>query len=77
MSAEAEIRFELVATGEEAADLGFVGSPTILIDGKDPFVRSVDGFALACRIYQTADGPDGAPTVDQLCAALSALGSTQ
>lgn len=40
------------------------GSPTVLIDGKDPFAAADAATTLTCR-------PDGAPTVRQLLDALS------
>lgn len=61
---EAAIGARLVRTEAEAVDLGFAGSPTILIDGRDPFPARSAG--LACRLYVTDEGPDGAPTVDAL-----------
>lgn len=68
----ARIRLELVATPEEAERLGFVGSPTILVDGTDPFAVPGASAAFACRIYETPDGPDGVPSVGQLRATLLA-----
>jgi hypothetical protein len=57
---------------EEAAErLGFVGSPSILINGVDVFRPPGAAPALACRVYATGDGPQGAPTVEQLRAALT------
>jgi hypothetical protein len=56
---------------QEGDDLtGFSGSPTILIDGHDPFPRTGPVDGLACRLYSTPEGPAGSPTVDQLRAAL-------
>jgi hypothetical protein len=60
----------LVETPEEAEAAGFRGSPTILVEGRDPFATGDEPAGLACRIYQTPDGPQGAPTVEQLRAAL-------
>lgn len=58
----------LVNTPEDANRLGFRGSPTILIDGRDPFpTDSPVGFS--CRVYRTEHGTDGAPSVEQLHAA--------
>ena len=51
---------------------GFHGSPTILIDGRDPFASGDRPTGLACRTYQTPEGPSGSPTVTQLRAALDA-----
>jgi hypothetical protein len=51
--------------------VGFRGSPTVLVDGRDPFLdRDSPVGRLACRVDRTEDGLAGAPTVDQLVAAL-------
>jgi hypothetical protein len=55
-----------VETAEEALAIGFLGSPTVLLDGHDPFASGTEPVGLACRIYQTPDGPQGSPTVEQL-----------
>ena len=56
-------------TEDEAANIRFGGSPTILVDGVDLFpttpVRS-----LACRVYATESGYAGSPTVAQIDEAL-------
>lgn len=62
---------EIVDTPEAAQARSFRGSPTILIDGADVFATGDEPVGLSCRIYQTPSGPAGAPTVDQLRAALS------
>lgn len=62
----------LVATAAEAQAAGFRGSPTILVDGRDPFAAGDEPFGLACRLYATPDGPAGSPTMEQLEAALGA-----
>lgn len=57
----------LVTTSEEADRVGFRGSPTILLNGVDPFAAGSDPVGgLSCRVYQTPDGPAGSPTLDQL-----------
>lgn len=68
---------ELVeVTGKaEAARLGMTGSPTILLDGVDPFAAAGAVPSVSCRIYRGLDGAaDGAPSVQDLTAALSAAG---
>jgi hypothetical protein len=65
------IRRVLVETPEDAERLGFIGSPTILLDGRDPFATGHERPALACRLFPTPDGRAGAPTLDQLVEALS------
>lgn len=72
LSADSDIVVErrLVETPEEAEAAGFRGSPTILVDGRDPFATGDEPVGLACRIYQTPEGPRGAPTEAQLRAVL-------
>lgn len=53
-------------TLEAAQRVGFRGSPTILVDGRDPFASGDEPVGLSCRVYATPDGPAGAPTTDQL-----------
>ena len=62
----------IVAAAEEAPAARFRGSPTILIDGRDPFAIGDEPFGLTCRMYATPDGPAGSPTIEQLEAALDA-----
>jgi len=66
----AEIALETVETPDDAARLGFRGSPTVLIEGRDPFADVEAPVGLACRIYLTESGPQGAPSVAQLRAAI-------
>jgi hypothetical protein len=66
-----EIRAVLVETPEDAERLGFIGSPTILVDGLDPFATGGEQPALACRVFSTPEGREGSPTVDQLVEVLS------
>lgn len=64
------VTYQKVTSPEEAETLGFHGSPTILVSGRDPFAGDPEPTGMACRIYDTPDGPAGSPTVDQLRAAL-------
>jgi hypothetical protein len=67
------IDHQLVETAEEAQRLGFAGSPTILVDGFDPFAEPDQPIGLSCRVYRTPEGGvAGAPTMDQLTDALAA-----
>lgn len=59
-----------VATREKALSQGMRGSPTILMDGADPFATPGMPRGLACRIVATEHGPDGSPSVAQLIKAL-------
>lgn len=62
-----------IVTGQaEAERIGFTGSPTILIDGRDPFAEPAHTPGLSCRMYRTAYGLAGAPDAGQLHEALRA-----
>lgn len=65
----------LIATEADAQAAHFRGSPTILIDGEDPFDDGgTRSFGLTCRLFPTDAGLAGSPTVDQLVAALAVRG---
>jgi hypothetical protein len=68
------VRRRRVQEGDDLA--GFGGSPTILIDGHDPFPRTGPVASWSCRLYSTPDGPAGSPTLDQLRAALVDTGGS-
>ncbi len=55
-----------VTTAEEAEAVGFRGSPTVLVHGRDPFADPDAPVGLSCRVYRTEAGLTGAPTVEQL-----------
>ena len=60
----------VIDSASEAERRGFVGSPTILIDGDDPFAEPGHPAAIACRIYRNTSGPAGIPDLRQLRQAL-------
>lgn len=60
----------LVNTPEAAQAVGFHGSPSIHIDGVDPFADLNAPVGLSCRIYRTPTGLTGAPDRVQLREAL-------
>lgn len=51
---------------------GMHGSPTLLVDGRDPFAEPGQSPSLSCRLYRGAGGTaiEGAPSVAQLRAVL-------
>lgn len=68
---DVDITVDLVETPEDARRLRFVGSPTILVDGRDPFAPDLaPPFGLSCRVYVTSDGLADAPTTEQIRQAL-------
>jgi len=68
---DVEVRFHAVETAEEAAELGFGGSPTFLVDDVDLFDPPTSVGSLTCRVYPTEDGLSGVPTVAVLVARLT------
>ena len=67
---EVTVRRQRVETLEHAERVGFRGSPTVLVDGADVFAAPDSAAGLSCRVYRTPDGLAGAPTLEQLRAAL-------
>jgi len=59
-----------VSSVVEATELGMHGSPTLLIEGRDPFVGTPEP-SLSCRLYRTEEGLRGVPSVTQLRAVLA------
>jgi hypothetical protein len=70
--ADGEIVPVRVHTDAEAIAIGFAGSPTFIIDGRDLFGPAPAVGGLACRVYRTATGLSGVPEVAELVAALRA-----
>jgi hypothetical protein len=68
---DARVEHRLITTAEQAGAAGFRGSPTVLIDGRDPFADPGTPTSLSCRVFPTETGLAGAPTVEQLHAVLS------
>ncbi len=64
------VRHRLVTTPEQAEAAGFRGSPSVLVDGRDPFAAPDAPVGLSCRVYVTEAGLAGAPTVHELLVAL-------
>ncbi|WP_327434628.1 organomercurial lyase [Streptomyces sp. NBC_01236] len=65
---------ERVEVGDpgQAGRLGMTGSPTVLIDGVDPFAVPGAPASLSCRLYRGPDGRvEGAPSVADLRHALA------
>jgi hypothetical protein len=69
---DTQVRLRLVRTSAEAEALDFVGSPTVLINGSDPFPRDEAAVGLSCRLYRRDGGLSGSPSVEQLVGALAA-----
>src|ERR1700716_111589 len=64
--ADVKLEYQLIDSPEAAERAGFRGSPTILIDGRDPFATGDEPVGMSCRVYTTDEGAQGAPTEGQL-----------
>ncbi len=69
--ADVKLEYQLIDSPEAAEQLGFHGSPTVLVDGRDPFATGTEAIGLTCRVYRTDEGPEAAPTVAELQKLLS------
>jgi hypothetical protein len=69
---ETPVELHEVLTHEQARELGFPGSPTILVDGRDVDPAGAEAPpALTCRVYRLPDGrPSPVPSREQLEEAL-------
>lgn len=65
------VTHQLVETPEQAERVGFLGSPSVRVDGVDVFAEPGSRVGLACRRYLTPGGYAGAPTLEQLRAVLA------
>ena len=70
-SAPVTLRVRVITSQREADQYRFIGSPTVLIDGVDPFARPDQRPALACRLYRTPHGTSNRPDPELLWSALS------
>jgi len=64
------IQTVVVDTAEQAEQLGFPGSPTILLDRVDAFPSVQQSPGLACRMYSQPGGSHGVPEMVALVAAI-------
>ena len=65
-----------ITTSDDARRLGMHGSPTILLDGRDPFATDAEDGSFSCRLY-TVDGRlAGSPSVPQIVAAIASVTSS-
>ncbi|MFD3959254.1 MULTISPECIES: alkylmercury lyase family protein [Streptomyces] len=72
-----DARVELIEVREEAeaARWQMTGSPTVLVDGVDPFAVAGAPASVSCRLYRDEEGrPGGAPSVEALRQAFAGTG---
>lgn len=66
------VALEEIVDEDHARRAGFHSSPTVLLDGVDPFAEPGAAAVFSCRVYRTEKGTEGAPSVEQLTTALAA-----
>ncbi|MET7671927.1 DF family (seleno)protein [Micromonospora luteifusca] len=64
--AAVRITVRVVTSQAEAEQLGFLGSPSVLIEGQDPFAEPHHRPAMACRLYREETGASGVPPIRRL-----------
>jgi hypothetical protein len=70
-------RYDRDCQSGAGAGAWFVGSPTILINGVDPFGVAGQSPAYACRVYATPAGLSGVPPLDDVISALNAASNLE
>ena len=66
----------VVEDEEQAVRFGMRGSPTLLVDGTDPFADPDMPASMSCRLYRGTGGSvEGAPSMIELRRALQAPAS--
>ena len=74
----ADIEAIQIKNEEEAIGYGFLGSPTIQVDGQDIEVnRRGERASFSCRVYRTPRGISGVPPKDLLLEALKKAASSE
>ena len=69
--ANTPVTYRHVSSIDQANAIKFQGSPTIVINGVDPFATPGDPIGLACRMFRTEHGLEGSPSVAQIRRALT------
>jgi hypothetical protein len=68
--AETPVTVRTIDTHDAAKARRFAGSPAFVVDGVDLFESGTPVGSLACRVYQTPDGPRNVPALRDLRQAL-------
>ena len=72
-----QIRARVVTSAQDAEELRFIGSPTIRIDGSDPFESPGQATGLSCRVYVEHGVRSGLPDLGKLRQALKRHADTE
>jgi len=68
----------VIDTVAEAERYGMHGSPTLLLDGRDPFAAPGTQASVSCRLYRGEDGQaQGAPSIAELRRAVADAAETE
>jgi hypothetical protein len=68
---------QVITDEDAAASWGMHGSPTLLVDGIDPFAEPEPQTSVSCRLYRDGSGrADGAPSVSHLRQAIGGAAAT-
>jgi hypothetical protein len=64
---DTDIQITVITPENLATKPAFAGSPTVLLDGTDPFTEVANPeTGISCRVYPSAQGSAGAPSLDAL-----------
>ncbi len=67
---DVDLVYQLIESPEDAERFRFHGSPSLLVDGVDPFATEDTKVGYACRLFFTETGPAEAPSTEQIARAL-------
>jgi hypothetical protein len=75
LSKRQDVPVELVQVmdNNEATQKRFLGSPSFRINGIELWDEKREAYSLSCRVYTTAEGMKGSPTVSMLREVLALL----
>lgn len=60
-----QVRMREICSDDDAGQAGFIGSPTVLVDGVDVAPQPGEPAGLSCRVYRRRDGSIS-PTPDPM-----------
>src|SRR5689334_9324844 len=63
---ETDVKLVKVEDEKDAIRFKFLGSPHFRVDGQDLWPEGREIYSLSCRVYPTAEGIKGFPTVAML-----------
>ena len=77
LDVSAAVTTTVIESDEQARARGFTGSPSFLINGRDPFAEPGAAVGMACRVYRTLAGVAGVPSLEELREALRCAATVQ